>query len=190
MIFIVASFLFIVCTISTLTSVREEPLISSSRVDSDTTNNNEDDALEIDVDEKRPLLSLRRNSSRSYTTSTKPDRSTSAMYLADLNYQEGFHELDPGTGKRIPHDHVERTSEDILLQTLERSHQVVAASMASSDPANPVPVPTQAFAAELKQKAKLVKLGLSFFFSPSLKISLTDFSMPSRPHATSCVGSQ
>lgn len=79
--------------------------------------------------------------------------------MNDLNEREGFTEIDPATGTRIPHDYVERTSEDILLQTLERSHQIVAASMANTDPTNPSPVPTQAFEAELKQKAKLVKLG-------------------------------
>ena len=68
-------------------------------------------------------------------------------------------EIDPATGRHIPHDHVERTSETILLQNLENSHQVVAASIANADPVNPAPVPTQAFEAELKQKAKLVKLG-------------------------------
>ncbi|CAF4659268.1 unnamed protein product, partial [Rotaria socialis] len=43
---------------------------------------------------------------------------------------------------------------------MERSHQIVAASLASSDPSNNAPVPTNAFEAELKQKAKLVQLGL------------------------------
>jgi hypothetical protein len=165
-IFIVASFLFIVCTITTLTSVREEPLISSSSSSSSRDNNdytgntNDDDQPEIDIDEKRPLLSLRRNNSRAYSTVNKADRSTSNNYLIDLNSQEGFIEIDPGTGRNIPHDHVERSSEDILLQTLERSHQLVAASMANTDPSNPGPVPAQAFEAELKQKAKLVKLGI------------------------------
>jgi hypothetical protein len=164
-IFIVATFLFVVCTISTLTSVREEPLISSplsssSRDNDDTENSNEDDQHEIDVDEKRPLLSFRRNSSRSYSTPNRFERSTANMYLSELNRSEGFIEIDPGTGRHIPHDHVERTSEDIVLQTLERSHQIVAASMPNTDSSNPVPVPTQAFEAELKQKAKLVKLGI------------------------------
>lgn len=159
-IFYIASFLFVVCSISTLTSVREEPLISSSSRDNgDTGNSNDDDQAEIETDEKRPLLSLRRNSSRSYNTSNRNDRSTANIYLSDLNNQEGFVEIDPATGRHIPHDHVERTSETILLQNLENSHQVVAASIASADPANPSPVPTQAFEAELKQKAKLVKLG-------------------------------
>ncbi|CAF1510738.1 unnamed protein product [Adineta ricciae] len=160
-IFYVASLLFIVCSISTLTSVREEPLISSSSRDNgDTGNSNDDDQAEIEVDEKRPLLSLRRNSSRSYNTSNRNDRSTANIYLSDLNNQEGFVEIDPATGRHIPHDHIERTSETILLQNLENSHQVVAASIANADSANPSPVPTQAFEAELKQKAKLVKLGL------------------------------
>jgi hypothetical protein len=43
---------------------------------------------------------------------------------------------------------------------LERSHQIVAASRPNADPSNPAPITTQAFAAELKQKAKLVKLGI------------------------------
>jgi hypothetical protein len=165
-IFFIATFLFIFCTISTLTSVREEPLISStssssSRDNDDTGNSNDDDDQpEIEVDEKRPLLSFRRNNSRAYSTTNKSDRSTSNMYLSHLDSQEGFMEIDPATGRHIPHDHEERTSGDILLQTLERSHQIVAASMTTADPSNPGPVPTQAFEAELKQKAKLVKLGI------------------------------
>ncbi|CAF0995507.1 unnamed protein product [Adineta steineri] len=158
-IFYVASVLFIICSISTLTSVREEPLISSSRNNNDTDNFNDDDQAEIDGDEKRPLLSLRRNSSRAYNTN-KGDRTISALYLSGLNNQEGFLEIDTATGTNVPHDHIERSSESILLQKLEDSHQVVAASMTNADPSNPVPVPTQAFEAELKQKAKLVKLGL------------------------------
>ncbi len=162
---------------ATLTSVREEPLISSSsssslmsssnRENGDTDiYNNDDDNPEIETDEQRPLLPLRRYTSKSYNTSNRPVRSTASKYFDDLNNQEGFVEIDPGTGKNIPHDHVERTSENILLKTLEQSHQIAAASMANADPSNPTPVPAQAFEAELIQKAKLVKLGISisFFF--------------------------
>jgi hypothetical protein len=169
-IFYVATFLFVVCSTLTLTSVREEPLISSSssssRDNGDAGNSNEDDQAEIEVDEKRPLLSLRRNSSRLYNTSNKGDRSIANAYLSDLNNQEGFMEIDLATGTNIPHDHIERTNEGILLQTLENSHQVVAASMANTDPSKPVA--TQAFETELKQKAKLVKLGIQSFFTSSL----------------------
>ncbi|CAF3463943.1 unnamed protein product [Rotaria sp. Silwood1] len=161
-VFYFATFLFIVCSISTLTSVREEPLISSSASSSsrdhgDTENTNEDDQREIEISEKRPLLTLRPNSSRSYNTT---DKSTANMYLSGLDNKEGFIEIDPATGRHIPHDDVEGTSEDILLKTMERSHQLVAASLASADSSNTDAVPTQAFEAELKQKAKLVKLGL------------------------------
>ncbi|CAF4552919.1 unnamed protein product [Rotaria magnacalcarata] len=165
-IFYFASFLFIVCSISTLTSVREEPLISSSSSSSssrdkrDTENNNDDDQAEIETNEKRPLLTLRPNSSRAHANANKNSRSTANMFFNDLNEQEGFVEMDPGTGRRIPHDDVEETSEDILLRTMERSHQIVAASLASSDPSSNAPVPTNAFEAELKQKAKLVQLGI------------------------------
>ena len=160
MIYLVASFLFVFCTLSTLTSVREEPLISSNRVDNDTSTSNDEESNELDFDEKRPLLSSRRHSARSYTNSQKANRSSAPSYLNDLNDREGFTEIDPATGTRVPHDYVERASENILLQTLERSHQLVAASMANADPSNSAPVPAQAFEAELKQKAKLVKLGL------------------------------
>jgi len=172
-IFYVASFLFIICTITTLTSVPEIPLISSSssssssssRYNGDIENSNEDDEQpEIEIDEKRPLLSVRRNSSRSYNSTNKPVRSPASIFFSDLNNQEGFVEIDPATGRNIPHDHVERPTENILLRTLECSHQVVAASM-NADPSNPTPVPTQAFEAELKQKAKLVKLGIQNIFN-------------------------
>jgi len=167
-IFYVATILFVVCSISTLTSVKEEPLISSSssRDNGDTGNSNEDDQAEIEVDEKRPLLALRRNSSRLYNTNNKGDRSIANAYLNDLNNQEGFMEIDLATGTNIPHDDIERTNEGILLQTLENSHQVVAASMSNTDPSKPVA--TQAFETELKQKAKLVKLGIQSFFPSSL----------------------
>ncbi|CAF0780901.1 unnamed protein product [Rotaria sordida] len=164
-IFYIATFLFIVCSISTLTSVREEPLISSSsssssREHDDRENTNDDEENEIETDEKRPLLTLRPNNSRSYSTTSKTDRSTADMYLSGLNKQEGFFEIDPATGRHVPHDDVEATNEDMLLQTLERSHRIVAASLASADSTNSDPIPTEAFAVELKQKAKLVKLGL------------------------------
>ncbi len=172
-VFYFATFLFFICTFATLTSVREEPLISSSSSSSSTrengdtdTYNNDDDNPEIETDEERPLLPIRRNNSKSYSTLSRPVRSTASKYFTDLNSQEGFVEIDPGTGKHIPHDHVERTTENILLRTLEQSHQIAAASMSNADPSNPTPVPAQAFEAELKQKAKLVKLGNinSFFF--------------------------
>jgi hypothetical protein len=174
-VFYFATFLFFVCTLATLTSVREEPLISSSspslmsssnRENGDTDiYNNDDDNPEIETDEQRPLLPLRRLNSKSYNTSNRPVRSTASKYFDDLNNQEGFVEIDPGTGKNIPHDHVEKTSENILLKTLEQSHQIAAASMANADPSNPTPVPAQAFEAELIQKAKLVKLGISISYS-------------------------
>lgn len=159
MIFLASVVLFVVCTLSTLTSVREEPLISTPRVTNDTGNDDDDD-VQMDTDEKRPLLSLRRNSSRLYSANNKADRSISSIYMDDLSHREGFMEFDAATGKNVPHDHVERSNENMLLQTLERAHQVIAASMATNDPDNPVPVPTGAFETELKQKAKLVKLGL------------------------------
>ncbi|CAF4687253.1 unnamed protein product, partial [Rotaria magnacalcarata] len=95
-IFYFASFLFIVCSISTLTSVREEPLISSSSSSSssrdkrDTENNNDDDQAEIETNEKRPLLTLRPNSSRAHANANKNSRSTANMFFNDLNEQEGF----------------------------------------------------------------------------------------------------
>lgn len=161
---------------STLTSVREEPLISSSssssRRNGDIDNPNEDEAdeeedqPEIDTDENRPLLPPRRNSSRSYNTTAKP-RSAANIFFKELNTQEGFMELDP-TGRNVPYDHVERTNEDILLKTLERSHQVVATALMEADPLNPTPIPTQAFEAELRHKAKLVKLGIVYILQASL----------------------
>jgi hypothetical protein len=169
--FYIATFLFIVCTISTLTSVREEPLISSSSRDNgDTENSNDDDEQsEIEVDEKRPLLSPRRNSSRSYNSSKKAIRSTANIYFSDLNKQEGFVEIDPATGGRIPHDHVvERTGENILLKTFQSCHQVVPAQISNSDPFSLTPIQTQEFDAELQQKAKLVKLGIQSFLTSSL----------------------
>ncbi|CAF4740641.1 unnamed protein product, partial [Rotaria socialis] len=114
-IFYFASFLFIVCSISTLTSVREEPLISSSLSSSasrdkrDTENTNDDDQAEVEINEKRPLLTLHPNSSRAHTSTNKNSRSTANMFFNDLNKQEGFVEMDPGTGRRIPHDDVEET---------------------------------------------------------------------------------
>jgi hypothetical protein len=174
-IFYVATFLFIVCSIATLTSIREEPLISSPSSSSrdngdngDAENPNEDEMVEIGVDEKHPLLPSRRNSSRpSYNTSNKADRSTAQMYLNGLNNQEGFVEIDAATGRHIPHDHVEGTGETILLQALECSHQVVSASMGNADSSGPGPT-SQAFAAELRQKTKLVKLGIQSFLIFSL----------------------
>ncbi|CAF4901442.1 unnamed protein product, partial [Rotaria sp. Silwood1] len=158
----IATFLFIVCTISTLTSVREEPLIaSSSRDDGDTKNSNDDDEQpEIEVDEKRPLLSPRRNSSRSYNSSNKPIHSTANIYFRDLNKQEGFVEIDSAIGERIPHDHVvERPCENILFKTFQSAPPVTAARISNSDPFNPTTIETQEFDAELHRKAKLVKLG-------------------------------
>lgn len=173
MIFYFATFLFFVCTITTLTSVREEPLISASLTSSSSrdngdignSNDDDDDQPEIEGDESRPLLPLRRHSSRtSYNAANKSTRTAANPYFTTLNNQEGFVEIDPATGRTIPHDHVEGTGPNILLQTLERSHQVVAASMSNADPSNPTPVPTQAFEAELIQKAKLIKLGIQSFF--------------------------
>ncbi|CAF4397138.1 unnamed protein product, partial [Rotaria magnacalcarata] len=92
-----------------LTSVREEPLISSSSSSSssrdkrDTENNNDDDQAEIETNEKRPLLTLRPNSLRAHANANKNSRSTANMFFNDLNEQEGFVEMDPGTGRRIPH---------------------------------------------------------------------------------------
>jgi hypothetical protein len=168
-IFYIATFLFIVCTISTLTSVREEPLIlsSSPRDNGGTENSNDDDdeQPEIEVDERRPLLSPRRNSSRS----NKPIRSTANIYFNDLNKQEGFVEIDPATSERIPHDHVvQRTSNNILLKTFQNADQVAIARISNSDPFNSTPIQTQEFDAELQQKAKLVKLGIQSFLTSSL----------------------
>ena len=172
-VFYIASFLFFVCTVSTLTSVREEPLISSSSSSSenveidDDNNNDDDDDPEIGIDEGRPLLPLRRSTYKSYNTSAKPAvRSTASIVMNNLNNREGFVEIDPGTGRHIPHDHVEQANGDVLLKTLEQSHQIAAASIANADPSNPTPVPAQAFEAELRQKAKLIRLGIcmNFFF--------------------------
>ena len=145
-------------------------MISSSREitatedDNDDDDNNNDDDPEIEIDEGRPLLPLRRNSYRSYNTSVKPKvGSTANIYMNGLSNREGFVEIDPGTGKRIPHDHIEYGTGDILfelLKTLEQSHQIAAASMSNSDPSNPTPISTHAFDAELKQKAKLIKMGI------------------------------
>ena len=159
--------LFIVCTLSTLTSIREEPLVSLSRADSDSSTNgdeNEDDDEhdDLDMDEKRPLLSSRTSGSRASGRNRKSGRSLPRLFYTSFTNDEGFVEIDAATGSQIPHDYVEETSEDILLRTLETSHQLVAATMAASDTANPVPVPTQAFEAELRKKAKLVKLGKFF----------------------------
>jgi hypothetical protein len=109
MIFIVATLLFIVCTISTLTSVREEPLISSSHVDSETDNNDDDESPDNDIDEKRPLLSLRRQNTRIYSKQIKIEQLPANLFLSDLNNQEGFLEIDPGTGRLIPHDQTGQT---------------------------------------------------------------------------------
>lgn len=171
MVFYIGACLFFFCTILTLTSVREEPLISSTRETPETEgdenevdgNNFDDDDPEVEIDEGRPLLPLRRNSYRSFTTSTKPKvGSTATMYMNGVYNREGFVEIDAGTGKRIPHDHVEHTSGDVLLKTLEQSHQLAAASMSSSDPATLTFHSTHAFDTELKQKAKLIKMGIAF----------------------------
>lgn len=138
---------------------------SSSRDQADTDNPYDDDQREIDLSEKRPLLSLHRNSgSRSSNGKNKNDRSTADLYLRGMNSREGFIEIDPATGTRIPHDDVEMTTEDILLKTMERSHEVLAASLAASDPSNETPVSAHAFETELMQKAKLVKLGIESSF--------------------------
>ncbi len=179
-IFYIATILFFICTISTLTSVREEPLISSSssRDKGDIENSNDDDddddkQPEIEVDEKRPLLSARRNKSRSYNSSNKPVRSRANKYFSDLNKQEGFVEIDPATGERIPYDHEgEKTSETILLKTFQSPHQVAVAQVSNSDPFNPTTVQTQEFDAELQHKAKLVKLGIQSFLTSSIHFLL------------------
>ena len=161
MIFYIATFLFVVCSLSTLTSVPEIPLISSSVHDNDDTENtNDDEHNEIHSDERHPLLSLPRNSSRSYKTTSKSDPSTADMYLKELKNQEGFVEIDLTTGASIPHDHIEKESEDILLQTMECSYQIVAASMTNEDTFTAGSMPANTFEAELRQKAKLVKLGI------------------------------
>jgi hypothetical protein len=168
-IFYIATFLFFVCTISTLTSVREEPLISSSSRDNDDIENSNDDddddkQPEIEIDEKRPLLSSRRNNSRSFNSSNKPIRSRANLYFSDLNKQEGFVEIDPATGGRIPYDHEdESTSETILLKTFENPDQVAATRVSNSDPFDSTTAQTQEFDVELQHKAKLVKLGIRLF---------------------------
>jgi hypothetical protein len=163
-IFIIATVLFVVCTISTLTSVREEPLVVAIRTEQFSKRNNRDetdnDSFSTEDDEKQPLLGSRRYPSRRHGT-LRSERLQSNPYLTALTYQEGFVELDPATGSRIPHDHVEQSNDNIVLRTLERSHQVISAAMATTDPSNPVLVSTQAFDTELRQKAKLVKLGRS-----------------------------
>lgn len=171
-VFYIAAVLFFVCTLSTLTSVREEPLISSSsssenvETEEDDDDNNGDDNPEVGIDEGRPLLPIRRNGHKSYSsTSTKPPvRSTSSIVMNSLNHREGFIEIDPSTGSTIPHDHVEQANGDVLLKTLEQSHQLVAATMSNNDPSNPTSLPSQAFDAELRHTAKLVKLGIYIHF--------------------------
>lgn len=144
MIFFIATFLFVVCAISTVTSIREEPLaaVPSSCDNATTGNSNDDDddemQTEIEVDENRPLLSPRRNTSRSYHSSTRRTRPTANVYLSDWNKQEGFLEIDLATGGRIPHDHV-------------------------MDSFNLSPTRKLEFDSELQRKAKLIKLGTHTF---------------------------
>jgi hypothetical protein len=173
-IFYFATFFFLVCTILTLTSIREKPLplSSSSRDNGDTENssndNDDDEHPEIEMDEKRSLLSSRRSRSQPYSSKTKLKRSTADIYFKNLNKREGFVEIDSATGGRIPHDYIDKQSEDTLLQNLEHTHQVVSASMPDTDSSYPTPVPTEAFDIELKQKGKLVKFGIPSFQIPLL----------------------
>ncbi len=164
MIYYIATFLFFVCTILTLTSVREEPLRSqvSSRNNGDIESSSDDDdeQVEIEMDEGRPLLSSRRNNSQSFNSSNIPIRSRSNKYFSGLNKQEGFVEIDAATGVRIPYDHVgERTDEGILLKTFQNACQIEPEQIPTSNSFNRSTIGTQEFSTELQQKAKLVKLG-------------------------------
>ena len=153
-----------------MTSIREEPLRASlssgDNVTTENSNDDDDDDLqsEIEVDEKRPLLSPRRNSSRSYNLSNKRTRSTANMYFSDWNRHEGFVEIDLATGGRIPHDHVvERPCKDILLRTFHGSHETAAEQISDSDSFNLSRTQTLEFDTELQRKAKLIKLGIQVF---------------------------
>lgn len=163
-IFYFATFLFVVCSISTLTSVREEPLISSStRNNIDTENSNDDNGQEIETDEKIPLLLVQRNSSKTSSARNRKELSTTNIYRSDLNNKEGFFEIDPGTGTHIRFDDMGSTDENNISRTLERSYQLAAATSANIDSSTAGPVPTQAFEDELKLTAKIVKLGIRIF---------------------------
>jgi hypothetical protein len=155
-----------------LTSVREEALVSISN-DSDSGKKSNDDAAdddgdeetEIELDERRPLISSRRQNSQSH----KPMRSVKNKknkYLTGFNQQEGFVEIDPATGGHIPYDHVgQNTNQDVLLKTFESNHQIEAMQMSNSDRHNSSYIQSQEFDAELQQKAKLVKLGIQLFLT-------------------------
>lgn len=148
-IYYIASLVFLVCTLLTLTSVREDPLKKSSSGTSDErdSSSDEDEATEIEMSETRPLLSNRRNRFQSSTSSSKKSttRSTADRVFNDLNRREGFVEIDPATGGRIPHDLLlEQTGGEIALQTFQTDESA----------------PVEEFTSELQQKAKLIKLGI------------------------------
>lgn len=156
-----------------MTSVREEALVSISN-DSDNGKKSNDDAdddgdeeTEIELDERRPLISSRRQNSQSHKP-MRPVKNKKNKYLTGFNQQEGFVEIDPATGGHIPYDHVgQNTNQDVLLKTFESNHQIEAMQMPNSDRHNSSYIQSQEFDAELQQKAKLVKLGSQLFFLTS-----------------------
>lgn len=123
----------------------------------------DDEQREIEMSETRPLLSSRRTRVQSSITSKKSTRSTTNRLLNDLNRREGFVEIDPATGGRIPHDLLlDRTDGDIVLQTFQSNESLPIEQSSNFDPENSTTTQTQQFVAELQQKAKLIKLGISF----------------------------
>lgn len=168
-IFFIATFVAVVSTILTLTSVREEPLpLPSASTENEYRKNSHERGLEdfhetteIELDERRPLLLSDQNSSRTTTLQRKPKRQKSNRYINDLKQYEGFLEFDPATGERVPYDHVTETqNHTVLLETLENTHQSTSTRITPSDSTNRTVLQSQEFGNELQQKAKLVKLGI------------------------------
>ena len=105
-IFYISTLLFILCIISTITSVREEPIITTSHVDDD---------------EERPLLSFRRKSSN--------------VHVNGSNKHVGFVDIDSATDGRNSHDCIaERQYGDVLSNNFQIAHEVAAAQISDSDP--------------------------------------------------------
>lgn len=171
-IFYIATFIAVVSTILTLTSVREEPLPppSASNENEFRKNSHErglegfHETTEIELDERRPLLLSDQHNSRTTATTTlqrKPKRQKSNRYINDLKQHEGFLEFDPATGERVPYDHVTETqNHSVLLERLENTHQSTSTRITPSDSTNRTVLQSQEFGNELQQKAKLVKLGI------------------------------
>lgn len=171
-IFYIATFICIVSTILTLTSIREEPLVSPSSSDeSDSRKNSNDHDLdnfnespEIELDERRPLLLSDKHNSKSVTLQRKTKRSKSNKYINNLKQYEGFVEFDPATGERVPYDHItEKQNDNVLLQTFDNSPHITSTQMTNSESANMNVLQSQEFGNEIQKKAKLVKLGTRSF---------------------------